>query len=63
MLCNADRGIDVLYAPQSSMGGVVGVFGLCGVAMQEVGVVDRHLLEYWSRLIKPKAIAWLNSHP
>jgi hypothetical protein len=53
LLCRVDRGIDVLCAPQSSIGGVVGVLGLCGVAMQDVGV------GIWCLLIRLNlAIAW-----
>ena len=44
LLCRVDRGIDVLCAPQSSIGGVVGLLGLCGVAMQDVGVGSGCLL-------------------
>ena len=29
----SDRGIDVLCAPQSSIGGAVGAYGKCGVAV------------------------------
>ena len=56
LLCRVDRGIDVLCAPQSSIGGVVGVLGLCGVAMQDVGIGDRCLVGYLRRL--NLAIAW-----
>ena len=56
LLCSVDRGIDVLCAPQSSIGGVVGVLGLCGVAMQDVGVGSGCLVGYLIRL--NLAIAW-----
>ena len=51
----SDRGIDVLCAPQSSMGGAVGVCGKFGVAMQEGNAFGRGLY-CWSSLIL--AIAW-----